>query len=120
MRPSQRKEMATNAVRLRDVSIALACRTFQISENCYRYERKLGDENAEIADWLVRLATTHRAWASAMDFMSDQLADGRSFRTLNVLDDLNHEGLGIELPFPFRPFGLSARWSGSLNGAARR
>ena len=23
------------------VSIALACRTFQISETCYRYERKL-------------------------------------------------------------------------------
>ena len=49
------KAMALNAVRLRGVSIALACRTFQISESCYRYERKLGDENAEIADWLVRL-----------------------------------------------------------------
>jgi putative transposase len=32
-----------------------------------------------------------------MDFMSDQLADGRSFRTLNVLDDFNREGLGIEV-----------------------
>lgn len=29
--------------------------------------------------------------------MSDQLADGRSFRTLNVLDDFNREGLGIEV-----------------------
>lgn len=32
-----------------------------------------------------------------MDFMSDQLADGRSFRTLNVLDDFNREGLAIEV-----------------------
>ena len=35
----------------------------------------------------------NQTWS--MDFMADQLADGRSFRTLNVLDDLNREGLGI-------------------------
>ena len=33
----------------------------------------------------------------SMDFMSDQRADGRSFRTLNVLDDFNREGLAIEV-----------------------
>jgi len=33
----------------------------------------------------------------SMDFMADQLADGRSFRTLNVLGDFNREGLGIEV-----------------------
>ena len=31
--------------------------------------------------------------------MQDQLADGRKFRTLNVLDDHNREGLGIEVDF---------------------
>ena len=31
--------------------------------------------------------------------MADQLADGRSFRTLNVLDDFNREGLAIEVDF---------------------
>ena len=35
----------------------------------------------------------------SMDFMQDQLADGRKFRTLNVLDDFNREGLGIEVDF---------------------
>jgi len=35
----------------------------------------------------------------SMDFMADQLADGRSFRTLNVLDDFNREGLTIEVDF---------------------
>jgi len=39
----------------------------------------------------------NRTWS--MDFMADQLADGRSFRTLNVIDDFNREGLGIEVDF---------------------
>lgn len=34
-----------------------------------------------------------------MDFMADQLVDGRSFRKLNVLDDFNREGLVIEVDF---------------------
>jgi len=138
--------------------VSLACRTFGISETCYRYEAKLSDENAEIADWLVRLAGSDatRRWGFglcylflrnvkgfpwnhkrvrriycelelnlrikpkkrlvrdvpeplavperpnekwSMDFMADQLGDGRSFRTLNVLDDFNREGLGIEVDF---------------------
>jgi len=146
--------MATHAVRRHGVSIALSCRTFLISETCYRYKRKLDDENAVIADWLVRLTTNRRTWGFglcflylrnvkgfgwnhkrvyriycelelnlrinprkrlkrskpdtlavpntpnhtwSMDFMADQLGDGRSFRALNVLDDFNREGLGIEV-----------------------
>jgi len=148
--------MAKGAVRKKSVSIALACRAFSISESCYRHERKLSDENAEIADWLVRLADSDatRSWGFglcflylrnvrgfgwnhkrvyriyrelelnlrikpkkrlvrdvpeplsvpqrpnemwSMDFMADQLGDGRTFRTLNVLDDFNREGLAIEV-----------------------
>jgi len=146
--------MAKGAVREKNVSVALACRTFGVSESCYRYEPKLSDENAEIADWLIRLTATYRTWGFglcflylrnvkgykwnhkrvyriyrelelnlrikpkkrlkrekpdplaiplapnemwSMDFMADQLADGRSFRTLNVLDDFNREGLEIEV-----------------------
>ena len=144
------------AVQKHNVKVALACRTFGVSETCYRYERKLVSENEEIADWLLRLTTTHKAWGFglcflylrnikgfgwnhkrvyriyrklelnlrikprkrlirerpeplavpeqpnrtwSMDFMADQLADGRSFRTLNVIDDFNREGLGIEVDF---------------------
>jgi len=37
----------------------------------------------------------NQVWS--MDFMSDSLTDGRSFRTFNVLDDVNREGLGIDV-----------------------
>jgi putative transposase len=146
--------MADHAVRYKGASIALACRVFGISESCYRYEGRLSDENALIADWLLRLTTTHRTWGFglcflylrnvkgfvwnhkrvrriyralelnlrikprkrlvrekpeplavpdapnetwSMDFMSDQLEDGRTFRALNVIDDFNREGLSIEV-----------------------
>ena len=49
-----------NAVEIRTVSIALACQTFQISETCYRYERKFDDESAEIVEWLVRLTASRK------------------------------------------------------------
>ena len=31
--------------------------------------------------------------------MADRLGEGRAFRLLNVLDDFNREGLGIEVDF---------------------
>jgi len=39
----------------------------------------------------------NQVWS--MDFMHDQLSDGRSFRLLNVIDDYNREGLEIEVDF---------------------
>ena len=35
----------------------------------------------------------------SMDFMHDQLSDGRCFRLLNVIDDHNRESLGIEIVY---------------------
>jgi putative transposase len=148
--------MAGKAVAQKGVSVALACRTFGISETCYRYSRKLSDENEEIADLLVGLTQAHRTWGFglcflylrnvkghpwnhkrvyriyrelelnlrikprkrlvrekpeelavpdnpnttwSMDFMADRLGDDRAFRLLNVVDDFNREGLGIEVDF---------------------
>ena len=149
--------MAMKVVAVHGVSVSLACRTFQISETCYRYSPILSDENEEIADWLERLTANKRnlgfglcflylrnvqsyglnhkrvcriycelelnlrikpkkrlrrdtpeplavpnrpneTWSATApagdciaifrerDLMADQLADGRSIRTLNVLD----------------------------------
>ena len=33
----------------------------------------------------------------SMDFMHDQLADGRSFRVFNLIDDFNREALSMEI-----------------------
>jgi len=38
--------------------------------------------------------TINETWS--MDFMRDQLEDGRSFRLLNILDDCNREGLVLK------------------------
>ena len=156
VRPSHRKEMARWAVANREVSIRLACEAFTISQSCYRYQPRLSDENAQIADWLLLLTRRNRSWGFglcflylrnikefgwnhkrvyriyreltlnmrirpkkrlvrerpdtlavpktanetwSMDFMADQLSDGRSFRTFNVIDDFNREGLTIEVDF---------------------
>jgi putative transposase len=148
--------MALQAVATRHVTIRLSCQAFGISESCYRYEAKLSEDNALIADWLIRLTHNQKNWGFglcflylrnvkgypwnhkrvyriykelelnlrikpkkriqretpqpltvpaapndvwSMDFMHDNLSDGRSFRLFNVIDDFNREGLEIEADF---------------------
>lgn len=46
---------------------------------------------------LIVPETINECWS--MDFMHDSLENGRSYRLLNVIDDFNREGLGIEVDF---------------------
>lgn len=43
---------------------------------------------------LIQPEYANKSWS--LDFMSDSLASGRAFRTLNILDDFNREALWIE------------------------
>ena len=70
--------MAKHLVGAQAVSIKLACETFGISETCYRYEAKLSDENAEIADWLLRLTHTYKRWGFGLCFL--YLRNSKGFR----------------------------------------
>jgi len=70
-----------NAVAQYGVSIALACRAFEISETCYRYSPVLSDENEEIADWLERLTANKRTWGFGLCFL--YLRNGAMAGTIN-------------------------------------
>ena len=61
--------MAQKAVSERRVSIRLACWMFSISETCYRYQPKLSSENAQIADWLLRLTEANKRWGFGLCFL---------------------------------------------------
>lgn len=58
-----------HAVTEKGASIRVACQAFAVSESCYRYEAKLSDENAEIADWLVRLTHNQKNWGFGLCYL---------------------------------------------------
>ena len=63
--------------------------------------------------------TPNKTWS--MDFMSDRLGDGRAFRLLSILDDLNREGLAIDVDFSLpaerviRRLNQIIEWRGKLD-----
>ena len=69
VRPSQRREMARHVVQGGRTSIRHACQTFALSETCYRYQARASEENARIADWLIRLTTSYRDWGFGLCFL---------------------------------------------------
>jgi putative transposase len=69
VRPSQRREMARWAVKARGACIRQACADFSVSETCYRYQRRLSDENAEIGDWLLRLTFNQKNWGFGLCYL---------------------------------------------------
>lgn len=74
--PSQRREMAQNAVARRGARIALACRAFGVGETCYRYRPKLKAENEEIADLLVGLTDARKTWCFGLCFLHPRNVQG--------------------------------------------
>ena len=68
-------------------------REFELNLRIKPRKRLMRDKPEE----LVVPEAPNKTWS--MDFMADRLGDGRAFRLLNVLDDYNREGLGIEVDF---------------------
>lgn len=69
VKPSHRKEMAIGYKSTRKLSTRLVCQAFNISETCFRYKPLLCDENAEIADWLIKLTSSWRNWGFGLCFL---------------------------------------------------
>ncbi len=69
VRPSHRRVMAQRAKNEFGVAIRVSCCAFGTSETCYRYQAKLSSENAEIANWLLRLSTTNKRWGFGLCFL---------------------------------------------------
>ena len=61
--------MAITYKNTQDLSMRLVCKAFNISETCFRYKALLCDENAEIADWLIKLTNTWRNWGFGLCFL---------------------------------------------------
>ena len=51
---------------------------FCISERCYRYQAKLSSENAEIADWLIKLTDDETDWGFGLCY--DYLRNVEGFK----------------------------------------
>jgi putative transposase len=69
VRPSQRREMVQAVVHGGRTNIRHACTTFDLSQTAYRYQPKRSDEDALIADWLMRLTTAFRDWGFGLCFL---------------------------------------------------
>ena len=61
--------MAQRACEQFGVSIRVACEVFSISQSTYHYKAVLSGENAEIADWLLRLPMVNKRWGFGLCFM---------------------------------------------------
>ena len=80
VKPPQRRELAKQAVTDKAIRIRLACETYGISETGYRYPAKLNDENAVIADWLLRLTHNQRNWGFGLCFFYLRNVKGSALR----------------------------------------
>ena len=76
--------MAEKAVAQKGASIALACRTFGLSETCYRYAPKHSDENEEIAGLLIAITVAHRTWGFGLCFLYLRNVKGHSWNHKSV------------------------------------
>jgi putative transposase len=102
----------------RGLSIRLTCRILSVSETCYRYQAKLSDKNAEIADWPIRFIQWQRNWGFGLYFLYLRIVKGygwnhnrvsRIYRELELIMRIKpRKRLVREKPEPLAvPFGIN-------------
>ena len=101
----QRREMAEKAVARHNVSIALACRAFGVSETCYCYGPKLRAENEEIADLQVGLTDARKTWGFGLCLLHLRNVTGTAGTTSGSI----HWPVGVCLQTP--EGASTARWN---------
>ena len=74
--PGDGRKSSQAADMRRGVSIAIACRTFGVSETCYRYGPKLKAENEKIGDLLIGLTNAHKTWRFGLCFLHLRIVKG--------------------------------------------
>ena len=89
--------MAATAVERRGCSIALACRTFGVSETCYRYSPLLSDENEQIADLLVGLTKARKTWGFGLCFLHLRKLKGHPWNHKRVYRIYCELGLNLRI-----------------------
>ncbi len=76
--------MAKESIVKHVISVRLACEVFQISQTCFRYQGIHSDENALIADWLLKLTHTWRNWGFGLCFLYLRNVKGYSWNHKRV------------------------------------
>ena len=61
--------MANKLKNKHQVSVGFACTCFNISKSTYYYQSKLSNDNILIADYLIRLTTTHKRWGFKLCYL---------------------------------------------------
>jgi putative transposase len=75
------------------ISERRGCRVTRLNRGTYRYR---GHKNPWTALRMrIRVTEANQAWS--LDFMADQLTDGRQFRVLTILDVFTRESLAVEV-----------------------
>ncbi|GAB3038719.1 hypothetical protein GCM10027285_23490 [Oleiagrimonas citrea] len=107
--------MARDAVAHGRTSIRHVCQTFAVSETCYRYQAKRSEENAVIADWLVRLTRAYRDWGFGLCFL--YLRNPKGFGWSHKRVYRIYRELELNLSIKPRKSGLCARTPGAAGRA---
>ena len=101
--------MANEAVLKHGISVRLACECMSVSQTCYRYQPILSDENAEIAEWLVRLTANQRSWGFGLCFLFLRNVKGFSWNHKRVYSIYRELELNLRIK-PKKRFVRERHW----------